>query len=183
MPGIGIIGGTFGGGSSTPDPNRNPFTGNYGAGVGAFDPGYQADDYGCFSNLYRWTTEPATSQNCSVEYFCGSIIGSQILVGFFESTDNFTPFQDNIQTGFYANSNSSGQFFVGGTYVGQFYVPINTNAILKVSWNATDGKFRFYIDGVLTYTSTYTKFGSVFPALASSYGNRPIAGCFVTRLD
>lgn len=169
--------------SFAPDPNRNPFTGNYGATTSGFGTGFQADGYGCFSNLYRWTTEPATSQDCSVEYYCGVLYGNNTFIGFTQVLTFFSSILGNGFTGIRNNGSSLGYFYVNDVYIGTFYNPSTVDDVIKVTWNATDKKFRLYVAGVLTYTSTYTYSGSPYPAAGANAGVQPVAGCFVTRLD
>jgi hypothetical protein len=169
--------------SFAPDPNRSPFTGNYGILFNnSITAGFQADGYGCFSNLSKWTTEPATSQDCTVEYYCGTLYGNNTFFGFSEVLTSLTALGNGF-TGVFNNGSSLGYFYANDVYVGTFYNPSTVDDVIKITWNATDGKFRLYVAEVLTYTSTYTKFGSVYPFAGANSGFQPVAGCFVTRLD
>lgn len=167
---------------SNANPNRNPFTGNYSALSGSFGTGFQADGYGCFNNLYRWTTEPFTSEDCEVEWYCGTLFGNTCFFGFSEVLTSLAPLGNGF-TGTFNNGSSLGYFYVNDVYIGTFYNPSTVDDVIKITWNKTDGKFRLYVAGVLTYTSTYTKFGSVYPFAGANAGFVAVAGCFVTRLD
>jgi len=167
------------------DPNRLPWV--TGTNRGTFWNLYaipRTDSFGNLQTTNDWgTADPSTSgQTISLDFLntsimryagAGQLVGFQILANLGTST-NFN--------GVSYISASVLKIFDNGVDMGTFLNPLTSpDGIIKVTRSSVDGKFRYYNDTTLLYTSTAVVTGVIYPQISNGFGNKPISEVHITR--